>query len=75
MATTPIIELFINDDFDESGIEAISLVSRPAHEETWVKQEEQKMVSKQDLTKFVEIETQEMAHNLNSKQNQKFKTL
>ena len=33
---TKIVELFINEDFDESGIEAISLVSRPAHDETWM---------------------------------------
>jgi len=36
MNPTRIVELFIDDEFDESGIEAISLVSRPAHEETWV---------------------------------------
>jgi len=36
MNHTKIVELFINDDFDESGIEAISLVSRPAHDETWL---------------------------------------
>ena len=36
MNHTKIVELFINDEFDESGIEAISLVSRPAHDETWM---------------------------------------
>ena len=36
MDSTKIIELFIDDEFDASGIEAISLVSRPAHEETWL---------------------------------------
>jgi len=36
MDFTKIIELFIDDEYDESGIEAISLVSRPAHEETWL---------------------------------------
>ena len=36
MANTRIVELFIDDEFDESGIEAISLVSRPAHDETWL---------------------------------------
>ena len=36
MNHTKIVELFINDDFDESGIEAISLVSRPAHDENWM---------------------------------------
>ena len=33
---TRIIELFISEDYDESGIEAISLVSKPAHEESWM---------------------------------------
>jgi hypothetical protein len=36
MANTRIVELFIDDEYDESGIEAISLVSRPAHDETWL---------------------------------------
>lgn len=36
MNTTRIVELFIDDEYDESGIEAISLVSRPAHDETWL---------------------------------------
>lgn len=36
MSTTKIVELFIDDEYDESGIEAISLVSRPAHDETWL---------------------------------------
>jgi hypothetical protein len=36
MNNTRIVELFIDDEFDESGIEAISLVSRPAHDETWM---------------------------------------
>jgi hypothetical protein len=35
MNGTKIIELFIDDEFEEAGIEAISLVSRPAHEENW----------------------------------------
>jgi len=42
--STRIVELFIDEEYDESGIEAISLVSRPAHEETWLafnKQQEQ----------------------------------
>jgi hypothetical protein len=51
MSTTKIVELFINDDYDESGIEAISLVSRPAHEEVWLafnKQEKFEEVEKLD---------------------------
>lgn len=31
-----IVELLIDDEFDESGIEAISLVGSPAHEENWI---------------------------------------
>jgi len=51
MSTTKIVELFINDDYDESGIEAISLVSRPAHEEVWLafnKQQQFEEVEKLD---------------------------
>jgi hypothetical protein len=36
MNTTKIIELFIDEEYEEAGIETISLVSRPAHEETWM---------------------------------------
>lgn len=36
MNPTRIVELFIDDEFEESGIEAISLVSKPAHEEQWM---------------------------------------
>lgn len=36
MDSTRIVELFIDDEFDESGIDAISLVSRPAHDEQWL---------------------------------------
>jgi hypothetical protein len=36
MNGTRIVELFIDDDYDEAGIEAISLVSKPAHEEEWM---------------------------------------
>ena len=35
MDTTRIVELFIDDDYEDAGIEAISLVSKPAHEEDW----------------------------------------
>lgn len=31
-----IVELLIDDEFEESGIEAISLVGTPAHEESWI---------------------------------------
>ena len=36
MDNTRIIELFIDDDYEEAGIEAISLVSKPAHDEEWM---------------------------------------
>jgi hypothetical protein len=36
MDNTRIIELFIDDDYQEAGIEAISLVSKPAHDEEWM---------------------------------------
>jgi len=36
MRPTRIVELLIDDDFEQSGIEAISLVSRPAHDEKWI---------------------------------------
>jgi len=35
MDKTKIVELFIDETYEEAGIEAISLVSKPAHEETW----------------------------------------
>ena len=35
MDKTRIVELFIDEEYVEAGIEAISLVSKPAHEETW----------------------------------------
>jgi hypothetical protein len=44
MATTKIVELFIDDDYEEAGIEAISLVSRPAHDEGWLAFNSQKKV-------------------------------
>jgi hypothetical protein len=36
MDKTKIIELFIDDDYEDAGIDAISLVSRPAHDEPWM---------------------------------------
>jgi hypothetical protein len=36
MIGTKIIELFIDEEYEEAGIEAISLVSKPAHDETWM---------------------------------------
>jgi len=36
MKGTKIVELFIDEEYIEAGIEAISLVSKPAHEEEWM---------------------------------------
>ena len=36
MSTTKIVELFIEDDYEDAGIDAISLVSAPAHESNWL---------------------------------------
>jgi hypothetical protein len=36
MDSTKIIELFIDEEYENAGIEAISLVSKPAHEENWL---------------------------------------
>lgn len=36
MSTTKIVELFIEDEFEDAGIDAISLVSAPAHESNWL---------------------------------------
>ena len=36
MNTVKIIELFIDEEYEEAGIEAISLVSNPAHDEKWM---------------------------------------
>ena len=36
MDNTRIIELFIDDEYEEAGIETISLVSKPAHDEEWM---------------------------------------
>lgn len=46
--STKIVELFIDDEYDESGIEAISLVSRPAHDETWLAFNKEEEVEKLD---------------------------
>jgi len=36
MSTTKIVELFIEDEFENAGIDAISLVSAPAHDSNWL---------------------------------------
>jgi len=50
MSTTKIVELFIDDEFEDAGIEAISLVSRPAHDEPW-------MAFNSQLEQMEEVET------------------
>lgn len=51
---TKIVELFINEDYDESGIEAISLVSRPAHDEAWMSFNKTEEVETYNQYKIVE---------------------
>lgn len=48
MKPTKIIELFIDDMEDESGIEAISLVGRPAHDENWIAFNKEQMTEEVD---------------------------
>lgn len=52
MSTTKIVELFIDDEYDESGIEAISLVSRPAHDETWLAFKKEKCNCSEEVEKL-----------------------
>lgn len=51
--TTKIVELFIEDMEDESGIEAISLVSKPAHEENWLAFKHEEIVEEYNPYKVV----------------------
>jgi hypothetical protein len=43
-----IVELLIDEDFEESGIEAISLVQAPAHEENWIAFNSQENITDED---------------------------
>jgi hypothetical protein len=67
---TKIIELFIDDDFDEAGIEAISLVSKPAHEEEWMAFNSQKKFEEEPEFSPYKIVEADFCNN-----NPKLKTL
>ena len=58
--TTKIVELFIEDMEDESGIEAISLVSRPAHEENWMAFKEEEV---EEFSPYKIVDDDFCAHN------------
>jgi hypothetical protein len=59
--STKIVELFIEDMDDESGIEAISLVSRPAHDETWLAFNKEEIV--EDFSPYKIVEDDFCQHN------------
>ena len=59
--TTKIVELFIEDMEDESGIEAISLVSKPAHEENWMAFKEEEEV--EDFSPYKIVDDDFCSHN------------
>ena len=52
MDNTRIIELFIDDEYEEAGIEAISLVSKPAHDEEWMAFNSQKPDGSEEFSPY-----------------------
>jgi hypothetical protein len=52
MDNTRIIELFIDDEYEEAGIEAISLVSKPAHDEEWMAFNSQKLEGDEEFSPY-----------------------
>lgn len=63
MNTTKIIELFIDDMEDESGIEAISLVSRPAHDEKWLAFNKQEPEKVEEFSPYKIVDADFCSHN------------
>ena len=63
MNQTKIIELFIDDYYEESGIEAISLVSRPAHEEVWRAFNAETQTIEKDFSPYKIVEDDFCSHN------------
>jgi hypothetical protein len=65
MDSTKIIELFIDDDYEDAGIEAISLVSRPAHDEPWMafNSQLQKMEEEEEMNPYTIVEDDFCNHN------------
>ena len=65
MDSTKIIELFIDDEYEDAGIEAISLVSRPAHDEPWMafNSQLQKMEEEEEMNPYTIVEDDFCNHN------------
>lgn len=64
MNGTRIVELFIDDNYDEAGIEAISLVSKPAHEEEWMAFNSQKPdLENREYSPYTIVEGDFCSHN------------
>jgi hypothetical protein len=62
--TTRIVELFIDDNYDEAGIEAISLVSKPAHEEEWMAfNAQQPDLENREYSPYTIVESDFCSHN------------
>lgn len=65
MSTTKIIELFIDEDYEAAGIEAISLVSKPAHEENWLAFNSQLTEQVEEISPYQIVEDDFCNHNPN----------
>ena len=63
MNLTKIVELFIDDDYEDAGIEAISLVSKPAHEEEWMAFNTQTISSEKEFSPYRIVEDDFCTHN------------
>ena len=63
MDKTKIIELFIDDEYVEAGIEAISLVSKPAHEEEWMAFNSQKLEGDEEFNPYNIVSDDFCSHN------------
>jgi ElaB/YqjD/DUF883 family membrane-anchored ribosome-binding protein len=63
MDNTRIIELFIDDEYEEAGIEAISLVSKPAHDEEWMAFNSQKAEGDEEFNPYNIVSDDFCSHN------------
>ena len=63
MNLTKIVELFIDDDYEDAGIEAISLVSKPAHEEEWMAFNAQTISTEKEFSPYRIVEDDFCTHN------------
>jgi hypothetical protein len=63
MNLTKIVELFIEDDYEDAGIEAISLVSKPAHEEEWMAFNAQTISTEKEFSPYRIVEDDFCNHN------------